>query len=680
MPQRRSASLRLVLLAGAAASMLAFAGCDRADPVEQQLRLASATLDAMSGGGAGIPGKFMTDVDSSDAKSVVDKQTAAFKSVLDSVSKLTSTGQPAQAGAAQVLQARASGGLGTLALNLAAEEEQKALDAYFKARAVLDVYRVQSTRATSLARYSPDGDLKDLDAQIAVTDAAIAASNKAKTDAESAITALEKQVSDLLKQAKGERVKSATLSNDAAKMTAVQGLPLVEQAMQISRAADALERRASDFASDADVIRPRVIAATTQAADTAGLREQLQQSKARVNERATKTAASAADARKQSDDSITALDAHLAAVDTARKASESIEVNGKPALEHFQAAAKSAAGAAKSMGTDAASASGAAIGTYNQRVGDILASRAVGLTLQAQILGDAAAITPALPKQAEYAAAAKAATEAAEAARTESKAAYQSALAGFEKAGSRGETKDFYEQKVLPFFRAAAEDKNAEPVAPKAEDTTEAKPQEKTETKPVAAADDPAVAAVRVALGKIIAAAKNADGAEVAALVVPAQRQAMKTAMSFMGKVTPLNEACKEKFGKSFAEVLASGPMGAMMGSAAKDMDAGPLGMGDAKAEDLNVKMLGADRAQVSNGDTDIFEMVKTDGAWLASIKALEEGSAAMPPDMAEKLGPVFDTITADVKSGKIGTPEALTAAFQQGLMKAMMPKPPKGG
>ena len=147
-----------------------------------------------------------------------------------------------------------------------------------------------------------------------------------------------------------------------------------------------------------------------------------------------------------------------------------------------------------------------------------------------------------------------------------------------------------------------------------------------------------------------------------------------------MNKIGPLNEACKEKFGKTFAEVLAAGPMGAMMGDAAKSMDEGPLGLGAATAEDLKVKMLDANTAQISKDGADIFEMVKADGGWLVSIKELEQGAAAMPPEMADKLGPVFDTITADVKSGKIATPEALTAAFQQEMMKSMMPKPPKGG
>ncbi|MGQ0627319.1 MAG: hypothetical protein ACT4PL_04365, partial [Phycisphaerales bacterium] len=230
----------LLLIAGT----LALAGCERPDPVASDLRKAADALDALHVSVVGVA----TVNDEVSAKR--HEQTLA--AVLGDASKHVNASLSGQAASAQLLQARASAGLGELGAERVNAFESVALDAVHAARGGLDIWLTQTTRAAALETYTPAKEFKEIDEQLATVDESIANATEAKARASARIADLEKRSQGLLAQAKVERTKAGELTVRAAKVSATEGLSLVEDAAKITRAADSLERQASDLAADAD--------------------------------------------------------------------------------------------------------------------------------------------------------------------------------------------------------------------------------------------------------------------------------------------------------------------------------------------------------------------------------------------------------------------------------------------
>lgn len=655
MTMRAMTGRALVMTAGLAAALV-LTGCGGDDPTSQAVKQSSRELRASSGGAAASAPEAMRQ--------------EAYESIRAAVQPVADSGRAGDNAAASLILARAQSGLGESQANAAFAAEREAMNRITVLRAHLREFVDRSIIAESAGSFSATERVTELRTSAAKIAEEIAAQKRAKSELDAKIAALTAEADGLLEQAKSFQVRYAEILAQAQATTATAGKPLVEEANRQKREGDGLRSRAERVRAEADLLKPQAEEAAVGISKVESLAAGLESEKQSLMAREASARASAAEARAA---------AESAADGLKKKLNELREFREGPLVKANDAAVQAfntGIGSAKKAQQDSAGASRLAAADLQQGLGTLHWTRAVGLRQFGVFLESIASAKPAFPDAAAYADEAAKVREAEKAALESAKNAYESAKAGYEGASAKGDAKDRLTRvgealdtinkwlagetvdlgSLLPGAATPAPD--AEPPPALASGGTAAP-----------AGDD--AAQVATLLDRIIAATAAGDANAVMGLYAantPEEREFLAATSAVTVKQARLDRACKAKFNKSFAEILASSPMGAALGGSLDPF-------GGLSARDFQITVNG-DRATANRPGLPMpLSFIKQSGEWKASMNldALPPQARQMAARIAGPMGEVIDSLAGRVESGEIATPEALLQAFMADFQQAMM-------
>ncbi len=696
---RRTRTLTPVVAALLIAACGAGVGCERTDPNQVAIDRASVDLDAQSVAG-------------SNPVFSVKQRSRVFNDVVTSLKPIADGGDAAHAAAATLLIARAKSGLGEIAAAEAADLERQFLASSTVSRALLSQWTSQHATADSLSRYDPSKDLADLDKEIAAKTAETRKLAGDKSTQDAAVADIRAKADAFKAQAKAERNREATIRATAEGKSQVAREEIVRQAVEASRAADALDRKAAEMNAEAAKEAPKSNEIANQIERLEAQVDSLKKAKENIEGRA-------AAARSQSAKATADASAIGETIKTSLSALASLRENAsKPAkdaaaryTEASTLASKTLAGATKEGKTSGQTI----VGVSQQSLGDLLATKARSLAVYTSVLGAAAEAKPAIPGAADLAKHAGDAKAELEAAKTEAEAAYEKARSAYLAAGGSAELQAKLKSIAESLERLKAE--RNKPVelpkppapAPKAAETTAAKPAEGGEAKPEAAAaaltpeQEKAVeAAARDVLKKAsdaMTAGNLAAFKDLMDLQSDAEKSAFDATMPLALSAKKFDDACVAKYTKGFKALLADSQSPAVKSNPLFQM-AGPQLEAAGKTAKLltadnvakaTVKVVSATKADATlPGDDDTTHIIKVGDAWKIDPGDDARNSAGMMGPMAAMIKGMtssLDSVTADIGADKFATADDMLTALAAKLMGALnpggggggRPKPPGG-
>ena len=691
----RSSALSLIAAVGLAC---AAGSCDRADSAQQTIDAANMSMESLSTSG------------SNPAASVKFRKDA-LTNIATKLKPVAEGNESSQSQAASMIVARAKAGLGQLSARDASETEQGFLSQITITRAQLDQWVSQHSTASALLSYDPAKDLADLDTQAAAKFAEAGTEQAKKAKQEQVVAEIRARSEQSRAAAKTERDREAGIRKQAEGLSQTERESYIVRAAEASRAADALERTAAELSADASKEAPKV----DEIANTV---DRLQKQVDSLKRAKDAIQARSAAAKKNSAVATTEANAVgskiKASLDTLAQKREAAGSPTQEALKQYAGAVQSAKKGTTSSARDVKTASSAALGGYQQCIGDIYATRARSLALYAGALGAIAQATPAVPGASEIAAKAKSVVGELEATTKDGEAAYEEAMAGYEKAiGSAGDAKAKLEQvkKALQELKDLRTHtvKAPEPAPEKPTDAPmDAKPAadagKPEAAKPMLAeADAKAVEAeVRAMVREVAAAGAAGNMDKVVAHIVTktdADKAFLLAAIPLGRAAKSLDAACIAKWGKDLAGLAAASQVPSVKGNPMLGMLATMLGKGNGVStmsgqdvDALAIKALSATEAEVSTTDAPTAtKVVKTDEGWKISLPAGSLGNpmAAQMMPMFKGLTDAFTKAATGTTEGKYATADDMLTELSAQLMGAMggmmggpggaKPKPPGG-
>ncbi len=635
------------LRVGAAAlTLVVLAGCDQRDPAGEAIQAAKTTLATLTGGGR-----------------VVDTRQEKLRPALDEVVRLLTphldTRRPGQASAANSLFARAKASLATLKVEEANAAERASLNKALEIRGKLDEWLVQQARAESLARFDPAQARAEISAKAALLETQVAATTAARETAESQVAALKQRADGLLVQAKALRAQAGTLRARAAEVSATEGLALVQQATQIGREADALDKEASFVEADALAGRPAVDDAAALLVKFANERAQVRTAGTELDETTRATKGQAEAARQQAQAAAAALVKLGEELEAARAADGAMAQAFDAAVKGFRDAVAAAKKSALTAGSgEALSAAKLQVAGYQQALGDVLFVRGRGTQDHLALLELLAAAKPALSGAAGFADRAKTLREQAAGVLSEAGEAYEAAKDGFAGAGGKEAARARLDK--LAEIVGQLSGKKAPPTPAEAPAPTGAEPAPAADAAAAPAEGDP-IAAVKAAFLQQIADRKSGDVEKVLAHFVIAneEQKALVVAEMQMGAAAAdLDAACRERLNKPFAELVAdAGPGGAMIASALAQMDP--------SVDSLTFTAVSPTEVQVQGKGMPMALTAKLmDGVWRTHIPDMPPQLVQQAKAMLPMVVNAFGAAAADVRAGTITDGTGLVAAI----------------
>ncbi len=657
MSNPRLSRQRTAKLAGlSAAILLAVAGgCGGGDTeAVRQIRKAEQTVGALT-----ADGTFASLADVYRRKQLGELH--------DSMNSLASNGPESVRAAALSVAARAKAGIASLDTKAAVEADQQ-LDGHLAGlRAGLNTYTLQK----SIAEANTGAGTTEL---IGILQGNLEANKKAAEEARreaSSIQAVADELSTRNKavaaQASAKRQEASSIAAGMQGATATQGLEILKRSTAVLAEADALEQQASELATKLGLTQAQLARARSKAAaldeqgkqiqaDIAGAQTRLSEER-KLAEAAGAAAEAAATAVRKSFADFSAfrsgtLDpAHQAAVSSAQKV---VELSKQATAKAGGNAQSVAAGNTGKLSTVSA----------NQNYADALVSEARAYDQIAGTLTLLASAQPPLPGSSDIAAAADAARKTADDTLTQARELYtaiRESIDGISDEKLKGRLAET--SRILENLSSKQGVKAPEPVS--------------NSSAPAATGADADLAAVKKTLDQIHDKIRAGDMATVirdmTAYDSDQQRDAANAIIELQGVFAAFDKACRDKLNVSAVEAL--GPMGAMVG-----------GMGALEEAAAAVKnMTSADYTVTVNGDKATAsssagdrQLVKRDGKWLLSGSAMGAELPALPAPMVAMAKSTIGSITADINSGKITTPEQVqTALLAKG---GGMNRPGRGG
>jgi hypothetical protein len=425
----------------------------------------------------------------------------------------------------------------------------------------------------------------------------------------------------------------------ASRLSATQATPAVEQAVLIKNEGDALRLEGSKLQAQADAIAPRlsevnaiIAKLTKQKADLDAIAGSLQERTAAARKEASDAraaaAAAAGDLKKRLDDLdalrkgglATAYDQALSGYRKAGSLAKSAQGGGKPA------AAKIAAGMAALSQAE----------TYW--------ARAQGSQAFAALLKTLATAQPSLPYASEMQARCTDALKSQKDDLASAQTALEEAKAAFTTSGVGGAVKERLDAlgELLDKAINVTKDENLDAAGAFGFRTRVPAEVAYAPAAPAPKAAAPAgddEAQVRAELDKMFAAA--AEGQK---------------------HIARAEAACKAKFNKSFAEVLASNPMlGASAGMIQKAMSLKP--------SDFRITFTDDTATASAPGLPGGVQFTKVGGKWTAPMA----GAAAQSQELTKAAGQAFDEWAADIEAGKFADETAASTGLMTKMQAVMM-------
>lgn len=639
------------------------AGCGGEDQAAKQIQQAAQTVNALT-----TDGTFNT-LNDDHRKRELEKIAASMKTLGDS-------GPESSKVAALAIGARAQAGLAALESKLASRDDARLSLMLADLRASVNTYTMQRSLAESNSGTGAGDLIKTLQGSLDTNKKAAADAAKAAADVQARVDELTSRSRQIGAQAQGKRDQASSLAATAQGVRATEGLDILKRSVAVRAEADALERQANELATQlglakADLTRARANAAAFDAqtrqiqADLASA-QTLQSEQQKLADTAGKAAAAAAEAAKKQLADLTAF------------RESDLEKHHQAAVTGAQKAFELASQSANKGKVSPTSVGGGSTGTLTtaamqQNYADALVSQARAMDALAGTLWLVAGAQPALPNAQEFNAAAEVARKASDDTLAQARELYgkvRESIDGIsdEKLKARlAET-----SRLLEGLSSKQGIKAAEPAAQPAPGPAP--------SAPAAQGAGNAEADVKKVIDQLQDKFRAGDLRGIADLYdfeSPEQRQTLVGILDMSIAFNDFNSACKEKFGKSWGEIV--GGRGAEMMAMLGDVEE----QKKRTSSDFTVTVnAGGDSATVTpkqpEGPLDApRQMTRKSGTWLFSAEG-------MPPSLGRlsMFTPVYKKLTADIKSGKIESPEQLQNAMkaQMGSLMGGMGGMPAGG
>ena len=681
---RRSAAFMLLT----ALSIATVAGsCDRMDSAQKSIDAANVKLESLAAAGSNVVAPVAMRKD-------------AFNKISTELTTIASSGESTQTQAANVLLARAKGGLGEISAKDASELEHQFFSQITIARAQLNQWISQQSTAASLNAYNPAQDLTDLDNQAKTKFTEAAKFQQEKAAQEAVVAEITGRSTQAMAAAKVERDREAGIRKQAEGMSQTAKEQMITQAAAASRAADALERKAAELSAEAAKEAPKVDEIANMVDRLQKQVESLKNAKESIQKRA---AAAKVNSDQAIGDANTVGAKIKTTLDGLAKIREAAATPAQEAVKQYKAAADASKKASMTSAKESKTAATAAQGGYLQCIGDVLATRARSVAVYAATLKAITTATPAIPGASEFAAKATAAEQEFDTVTKDAETAYADARAAFDKTGASGDlklrmdavTKAMDELKELrskpagTIAPAAAAMEKAAPEKPMTDALEAAKPKDDgamadAPAKPMLSADDAKVVETEVrAAIKEIAAATAADDMEKMLthfdFANDAEKKIIQAALPMKKTITALDAAATAKFGKPIGDLakeskspaIKANPILPMLVAMGKSNAFAALG---SDSDGVIVKPVSATEASVSaEGSPAATKMLKKDGMWkITGLGASMGPMAAQMMPMFKSLSESFTSVTESIKTDKYADADAMLTDLSAKLMGAM--------
>jgi predicted nucleic acid-binding Zn-ribbon protein len=628
-------ALSLILASGAALS-----ACDRSDPAARPLAVSSAKLQGLSGGSYNAPSAY-------DQNRYYKDVLTTAKPVMDADNK------SAQGAAAAGMVGNAQLGQAQPQLLAASNAEISALGKASLIRTLVDNYTSQSLSAETAGGFDPAAMIADLDKSRAEAEKEIA-QNQAK------LADIERKIADLSAKAESKAAEAKKLSDEflavrasLANLSAREAEAKLTAARETKRQGDAIRVDASRLQAQADMLKPEAAELKVLVDASKNRIAGLDRMKLEASEKAQQGQAAAAQARAGAAD---------AAKQIEEKLKDLASVRSNDIITAYDAGIASLRTAANTARTSASDAGGGGagkllVGRAQLALADALSSKAASLQTYAAVLTYVANAKPTLSFAPAVQNDLKSTLEMHKLTLDDAKSAFEaaeSAFAGIQLKGSgTGEIKDRLTKLAERLGALAGKTPATEAPAETPAETPAAQPEQPAPTPEAAPAQSAAGDDAAAGWATIYNAMETGDATTVLAhtkLADPAHESIIRTVTEINAAGTALENACTEKFGKS---------LGATMGSGAAAQS----------AADYTVTTEG-DSASVAHASMPApLKLVREDGAWKLDSASVAGGPMAMMIPMADRMKAAFQSVTADVKDGKITKIEDVAAELQKRLM-----------
>lgn len=615
------------------------AGCGDTPASERAVRGSANKLHALTGGGGSAP--------------TPGHAKKAYSEVL-------AANQGDAPASGSLLASHAHFGLAEEPYRRAVELESRAKSLGLEALTKLNAWVTYQSMAAAADTFDPTAALakivQDKDAGSKVAAAASEELSKLKARQ----SALQSQIEAKSAEAKRLSEQASALRDSAAKVSAVEATPIIEQAAAVRRQADEAIKTANLIKIESDQLLPQIAEAELTIKMVANQTAKLDEAAAGLRARKASSQSEAAAHRAKATESAQAADAAITEWRELR--------SGDLAKALDEAASK--LNAAKSAGAKAGGETmvgGRMMQAQAlQTLGDLHAARADGLREFAQVLATLAKAQPTLPKAAAYKEESAQAEEAATKALQEAQASYEEAASAFAKHGVRsGDVRDRLERVT------AALNKRAGKAADDAETPADAPAPEAAAPAPTADASG-LPADLLAFLEGFVTALREGRFEDTVAMThagSPAGEKALAGMVGFAKASYQLDQSLRAKFGKG-VEAVMGGPGEEGMGMGSADFSK----LQTLKVADLEAKAQG-DRGTFTDpldGSND-GKLIKIDGQWkVDASEDLNNPMAGMMMTMLDTMTRTMRSVTADVDSGKLTSLDEVKAAFEKAMMELM--------
>lgn len=684
---RHSAAFKLVT---ALAIAMVAGSCDKVDSAQKSIDAANLKMESLAAAGSNVVAP-------------VGMRKDAFNKIVTELTTIAGSGDSSQAQSANVLLARAKGGLGEISAKDAAELEHTFLSQITIARAQLNQWVSQQSTAASLNAYNPTQDLAELDNQAKAKFAEAEKYQQDKAKQEAVVAEIKGRSDQAKASAKVERDREAGIRKQAEGMSQTAKEQMIVEAAAASRKADAFERQAAELSAEAAKEAPKVDEIANMVDRLQKQVESLKGAKDSIQKRA---AAAKANSDRAIGDANTVGAKVKATLDDLAKIRDAAATPAQEAVKQYKAAADASRKAAGTTVKESKTAATAAQGGYQQCVGDVLATRARSVAVYAATLNAIAKAMPAIPGTSEAAAKAKAAEAEFDTVSKEAEAAYTEARSAFDKTGASGDlkirmdavTKAIDELKELRNKPAAEVVPPATPATekPATDKPADAKPAEDgAAAKPALSAEDSKAleGEIRAAIKEIAAASAADDTEKMLAhfdFASDAEKKIIEAALPMKKTITALDAAAAAKYGKPIGDLakeskspaIKANPILPMLVAMGKSNAFAAMG---SDSDALIVKPTSATDATVSaEGSPAVTKMVKKDGMWkITGLGGSMGPMAAQMMPMFKTLSESFASVTESINNGTYADADAMLtdlSAKLMGAMGGMMGGSPPGG
>lgn len=625
-PAHASALLAsLVLLAGVLPI-----SCERADPDQHALATGSAKLQANSGGAYATP---YNEFQSRNYKDTI----ALTKPIASSEEKT------AQSASASVLVGTSQLGQAQALLDEAALLEQAAINQAALLRVQLDNWVAYNIAADTAQGFDPAPLLSRIDADRAERDREVQALQSKLQEVEGRLADLRSKAKSKFEEADRYSLEFAKARESLATLSASQAESVLASAREERRKGDAIRVEASRLQAQADVTQPQADELKVLIAATQNRIASLDREKLELNERAQQGRAASAQSRSSAAETAKAIETGLNDLTSAR--------NSGVLAKYDEAigALRAAAASAKAAATDSSVSGKILVGRTQLALAGALSAKASSLKSYASFLHRFVAAVPPLPFAASLEAPQKEALERAQTATDDAKQAFDAAQSAFASVQLRGQGAAAIKERMTQLAESiGALAGKSEPEAPAAQDAP-APTETPAQPAPESSASAPDAGA---AWGIIYVAMEKGDFESLKPLTHfadPAHEAVLASLMTAAGSTAALDEACKEKFGKTMTDaVLAT------------------MGTSSPGASDFQIEISGSEATLSHPSQPAPIKLVLVENQWLLDSASLANGPAAMAAGMAGPITNASKAVADDVRAGKFATVEEVFPAFQQ--------------